>query len=511
MSATIERAQQILQRSGITPAASRKTLALEAVDGVLTTARTALREPAVAKPVQRLPVQRVEVSGDAFSSWRYQPPVEQYQPPAYIPPPSPIKIGHYFDEATRQTGEPNLFAGERHILLFGLNGAGKSTRFLIELLMTAIGRSLVVYDVKGELAAQTAAQRRRLSRVFILNPFNLHVDLYPDLAGDKFNPLEFLDPASDHFYSDVSALAHALIEINDRETQKHFPESAQGLLIALIMWEVTLARREGRMPSLFNVRTMLTEAEELGPGPDGKRQVVKGLKLTVARMIDEGGSMIAGLVGEFVREHGLGEIASIGSAAKTPTRWLIDPLMGASLEGHGVDFRRLRDEPITVYVILPPGEISEFRPWSRMVVTAALRAQYRPGRVGTLFVLDEFFAALGHMKVIEDVWAQVRGYGIQLMPIVQSVTQLEKLYGKAWENFAGQAGVTATIGPPGDAPTAAWMSTRSGNTTISASELRRGPTASMTLMGLPLVARHRPGAATGEAKTTATHEMSGAT
>ena len=41
--------------------------------------------------------------------------------------PSPIKIGYYFDSKKQSTGTANLFAGERHLLIFGLNGAGKST------------------------------------------------------------------------------------------------------------------------------------------------------------------------------------------------------------------------------------------------------------------------------------------------------------------------------------------------------------------------------------------------
>src|SRR5260221_2508411 len=86
--------------------------------------------------------------------------------------PSPFKFGYYYDidkdEADRN--DPQLYYGELHILLFGLNGAGKSTRILVENLVTLKNRSLVVIDVKGELAAQTARTRRTLSAVTIINP-----------------------------------------------------------------------------------------------------------------------------------------------------------------------------------------------------------------------------------------------------------------------------------------------------------------------------------------------------
>src|SRR5437763_14962029 len=50
--------------------------------------------------------------------------------------------------------------------------------------------------------------------------------------------------------------------------------------------------------------------------------------------------------------------------------------------------------------------------------------------------------------------------------VVQSATQLKALYKDTWENFWGQAGACATIGPPGDLTTAKVMSDRSGTTTM---------------------------------------------
>ena len=43
---------------------------------------------------------------------------------------------------------------------------------------------------------------------------------------------------------------------------------------------------------------------------------------------------------------------------------------------------------------------------------------------------------------------------------------MQALFKEEWENYAGQAGVVATLGPPGDLFTAEWMSKRCGTTTI---------------------------------------------
>ena len=106
--------------------------------------------------------------------------------------PTPIKLGYYYDRQQHKTGAALLSDTERHCLIFGLNGAGKSTRFLIELLMTARNRSLFVFDIKGELAFQTADERRRLcgrENVKIINPYLLH-----GMGSDGFNPLAHLEP-----------------------------------------------------------------------------------------------------------------------------------------------------------------------------------------------------------------------------------------------------------------------------------------------------------------------------
>jgi type IV secretion system protein VirD4 len=372
--------------------------------------------------------------------------------------PSPFKFGYRYDEETDAADprEPQLYYGERHILLFGLNGAGKSTRILVENLVTLQNRSLVVFDVKGELAAMTANARRQFGDVVIVNPCG---EL--NIPSDGYNPLAILNPEAPDFYENAAALGDALIEIEGNDP--HWPESAQGLVVALIMWETILARRERRAPSLVNVRMMLTEADKFdGPGRDAKQ--VRGLAFTAQKMVDEGGPKIASLAGRFTNPDSR-EINSIRSTADTQTRWLLSDAMTRDLAKHGVDFRRLRDHPTTVYIILPAGEIEHFRKWTRLIITAALRQQMRTGPVKTLFILDEFRASVGNLKVVNAVWSLVRGYGIQLMPVVQSATQLEQLFKTEWENYAAQAGVVVTLGPVGDRLTAEWLSERSGKTT----------------------------------------------
>ena len=374
--------------------------------------------------------------------------------------PSPIKIGYYCPLDADAPGQPLYSHTERHILMLGLNGAGKSTRFLIELLATARNRSLVVFDIKGELAYQTADIRRRFSDVKIVNPLGVL-----KMPSDGYNLLSALDPQSRRFYDAAASIADALIEVEGGAGQ-YWSESAQGLLVALIMYEVLTARAEGRSPSLFNVRLLLTEPDEYAPGDMMRRRPIRGLSVTAARMVASGNDAIASLAGRFVRQHGLNELAGIQSTASTQTEWMLSAGMRADMEKQGTDLRQLRQRPTTIYIVMDAEEISKKRRWTRAVIASALSAHFSPGPMSTLFVLDEFRAAVGKMQIISDMWSVVRGYGVQLMPIVQSAVQLKALFEDEWENYAAQAGLVMSLGPAGDDTTAEWMSKRCGVTTI---------------------------------------------
>jgi type IV secretory pathway TraG/TraD family ATPase VirD4 len=108
--------------------------------------------------------------------------------------PSPFSFGYYYDEkkdAADKTRELR-YAGERHILLFGVNRSGNTTRELCRNLATIKQRSIVVLDIKGELYAQTGRVRRMIcgaENVKGVIPYNLH-----GLGSDGFNCLACLDP-----------------------------------------------------------------------------------------------------------------------------------------------------------------------------------------------------------------------------------------------------------------------------------------------------------------------------
>jgi type IV secretion system protein VirD4 len=373
---------------------------------------------------------------------------------------SGLSLGYFYDENARRTADEILYNGERHLLIFGPNGSGKGTRFLIPNLLRGLGeQSVIVIDPKGELAAITAEHRRKMGHeVVILNPFNVL-----GLGSAGFNPLANLDPASPTFYDDAAAIGDALIKIEGNDP--HWAESAQGLIVGLVMWEKI---RNGDQANLENGRQMLTEPYDwlTEKGPDGKENsvLIAGLRKTAREMVARGGFEIESLASRFTVDSK--EIAGIQSAADTQTRWLLSKPMREDLRKNGIDFRTLKDRPTTVYVVLPAERLRTHSVWLRLVIVSALRSLYKAGGRRTLMLIDEM-AALGHLAPLEDAFGLVRGYRVQIAAIFQDLGQLKQLYKERWETFVANAGVVFGFAP-NDLTTAEWMSKRSGQATVVA-------------------------------------------
>jgi len=370
-----------------------------------------------------------------------------------------LYLGRYYDAASGEAGGEIRYGGDRHLLVFGPTGSGKGRRLLMPNLLTGLKeQSVVVIDPKGEAADFTANARRAMGQdVVILNPFNVR-----GLGSAGFNPLAALNPDSPTFYDDANGIGEALIKIQGSDP--HWTESALGLIVALVMWE---KRKNGPNANLGNVRTMLTEAKlkEAAEGSDGERYMrqTAGLRVTAANMLAEGGPEIESLIARFIESTR--EIDSIQSTADTQTRWLLSPPVRGDLERDGLDFAKLRDRPTTVYVVLPAERLRTHSVWLRLVIVSALTTLYRKKEGRRVVMLVDEMAALGHLAPLEDAFALIRGFNIQIAAMFQDLGQLKELYKERWETFIANAGPVFGFAP-NDLTTADWMSRRSGQTTI---------------------------------------------
>jgi type IV secretion system protein VirD4 len=376
-----------------------------------------------------------------------------------------IMLGREWNPRTGAIGKRVTWDQRSHTTLIAPTGAGKgATIEMPNLLLGLHHMSMLGIDSSGQNGAVCAAARRHmLHATTMLNPFNLHVELYPDMADVGFNVVAALPkPDAPHFSSEVMALGDSSISV-EGDMQRHFPESARGL----ITWLVAFVRLlEGDKGNLGTVRDILTG------------DLVGAAKAAVAT----GHPLIKSLAYKYTEELS-NELRSVVSTAEVQTRWLLDTSMRASLSkpNNEIDFASFADRCTSCFLILPAQELETHAAWLRMIVTCALNALYRrggAGRVPVLMLLSEF-AQLGRVAPIRSAFGQARKYGIRMFPVLQNWAQLVDLYGPqgAW-TFIANSGCVIGFNPGNDADTAEFFSKLSdehGEVGVNASVDPRAP------------------------------------
>lgn len=322
------------------------------------------------------------------------------------------------------------YNGDQHLLLMSIARGGKFVDFIAPNLLHCGDRSMIVIDPKGQAAAVTARRRRELGhKTIFINPFSMHCGEPWNLHGSGFNPLAALDPASYDFVDRTMSITEALIQDGSKDNS-HWSDSARDILAAIIMQEVV----NNGSTTLGDIRTILTmpESERLD---------------YVTTMTTCDNQAVRELAGRFLAQNN--EINGIFSEAITQTRFLTSPLIKECLDNDNFRFEQLKNEKITVYIIIPARYLKSQSRFLRLMVVSAVDAmmssEKKQGDNSVLFMLDEF-ASLGYLSSVENAMGLAAGYGLQLWPIIQDFNQLKGIYGDRWETFLGNAGVTIVRG-----------------------------------------------------------------
>jgi type IV secretion system protein VirD4 len=110
-----------------------------------------------------------------------------------------------------------------------------------------------------------------------------------------------------------------------------------------------------------------------------------------------------------------------------------DPLVGKVTSRCDWRINDLVDgkRPVTLYLVVPPSDISRTKPLVRLVLNQIgrrLTEELKPRHQRLLLMLDEF-PALGRLDFFESAMAFMAGYGLKSFIIAQSLNQIEKVYG----------------------------------------------------------------------------------
>jgi type IV secretion system protein VirD4 len=320
---------------------------------------------------------------------------------------------------------------ERHAITIAGAGSGKGTSVIIPNLLKWPHNALVI-DPKGEAAEATAEKREAMGQaVHVLDPFaSARVS---DRFKASYNPLDDLDPDALTIREDIEAVSDGIVMRPDPQAA-HWDDGAQSIISGLIAFVLTTAPDDQR--NLVEVQRILIDDDALAEA----MQQMKGM--------DE----CAGLCREAYSAAFAKEGQYFVSNARKNTRWLSSHGMAETLASSSFSLADLKAGRASVYLVLPANYLSQHGRFLRLFVRCGIEAMARKLPSGELrgaqclFMLDEFFS-LGYIDEIAKAAGLMRGYGLQLWPILQDLGQLVTLYGREGsETFFANADVHQFFG-----------------------------------------------------------------
>lgn len=347
-------------------------------------------------------------------------------------------------------GTPIGIETERHAITIAGAGAGKGASVIIPNLMRWPHNALVI-DPKGEAAEATADIREGMGqRVHVIDPFDsARVDRS---LKATYNPLADLDVNSRSIKEDIETIADGIIMRGDVASQ-HWDDGAQAVLSGLIAY--VLLTKEPAQQTLPEVRSILRNDERFDAAIDAMKNL-DGC----------GGLAESGASATNAKEGGY-----FVSNAEKNTRWLDSDYIREALSSSSFSLSDLKRRSCSVYLVLPANRLSQHGRFLRLFVRCGIEAMAQKMDDGELrgrqclFMLDEFFS-LGYIDEIAKAAGLMRGYGLQLWPILQDLGQLVSLYGREGsETFFGNADLHQFFGNT-DAMTLDRISQQLGNLTV---------------------------------------------
>ena len=318
---------------------------------------------------------------------------------------------------------------DRHVFIVAGNAAGKGRSLIVQNALRWQG-GLVCLDPKGELASITAMRRgteeaakgtgtsvRQFlgQQIAILDPFN-ETKGAAKVHQVRYNPLSDIDIHSEEGQGQIKKIASACI-IPEEGKNSFFSESAETILAGTI--EAVLLTYPKEKHTLSFVRKTLlhsfddlldilqdikpvSELREYKKTVDGKEKLFREVQKPRGRIPDDGlAAEAVGMLGDVL---GTDEAGGFKTTLSRNLKWLSEPQIQRHVATSDVSLTKVVQNGGSVYVVVPPNRIDDFKSWIRIITQTAINAKIALGvnqtTQETLFMLDEF-ALLGTFKEIE--------------------------------------------------------------------------------------------------------------
>lgn len=310
------------------------------------------------------------------------------------------------------------FPGQQFVLLAAPTRSGKGVGFVIPNLLNW-PQSCVVLDIKLENFLLTSGFRARHGqKVYLFAPYA------EDGQTHRWNPLDGISRDPNQRVGDLLTLAGTLYPANPGDKDAFWADSARNLFLGLALMLL-------ESPDLpVTLGEILRQSS--GKGRALKDYLIERINARVQAGTPYSGDCIDAL-NRFLSasENTLANIISSFTAPLVP---FANPIIDAATAVSDFDISRVRDERMTVYIGIQPNRLADAALLINVLFSQLINLNTRAlpsaeaHSLQCLLILDEF-PALGKIGVLARANAFIAGYGLRLLTIIQSVAQLEGVYG----------------------------------------------------------------------------------
>lgn len=332
--------------------------------------------------------------------------------------PNGIVVGKYNGKLVR-------LGGQQFVILAAPTRSGKGVGIVIPNLLE-YQESMVVLDIKQENFDLTSGWRAQQGQeIFLFNPFA------EDRRTHRWNPLTYVSNDPAFRVSDLMSIA-AMLYPDGSDDQKFWVSQARNAFMAFSLYLFEAFEEENKIGFPFASPPTIGAIYRLSSG-DGKSELKPYLQGLSQRpfLSDNARSAFANMLSQADETF-----ASILGTFKEPLNPWINPVLDAATSADDFLLTDLRKKRMTIYVGIQPNKLAE----SRLIVnlffsqiinlnTRELPQNNKALKHQCLLLMDEF-TSIGKVDIIASAVSYMAGYNIRLLPIIQSMSQLDATYGK---------------------------------------------------------------------------------
>ncbi len=316
--------------------------------------------------------------------------------------------------------------GQQFAILAAPTRSGKGVGIVVPNLLE-YQDSVVVLDIKQENFDLTSGWRESQGQqIYLFNPYA------EDRRSHRWNPMSYVSDDPAFRISSLQAIA-AILYPDGSAQDKFWVSQARNafLAFALYLYENHDAQRRLKYPAETYSFPTLGRIFRLasGKGDNLKDYLIRLSR--VAFLSDEAKTAFAGLLSQEKETF-----ASIMGTLREPLNPWLNPVLDAATSHNDFWLTDVRKQKMTIYIGIQPHKLAECRTlinlfFSQLINVNVQTLPQNDKRLKhqCLLLMDEF-TAIGKIEIFASAISFMAGYNLRAMPIIQSKSQLESVYGK---------------------------------------------------------------------------------